>query len=421
MFNFFKKPNPEKAFEECINKKNVCGTATDGKKVLVLVEKKEALDKLNKDDIIPDKIDGVKTDVIEVGEVTASFEGKSGASLYGTACTIGAVGTKNGKTYFLQNSHCAPKKRSSQSFVSPSPMDSRRPKKIGKIVYQNEFNKNGLNVVDVLLAESILTGSDKPQISHSGVLKPKVGDTVISTGRTTGKKELKVIADNVRVRVRMPDGVCTFVNQLMLEGRVRGGDSGSSLVKDDKFAGLVFASNNNNIGFANCPEEVIRATGLTFEKKYGTIWDELLNFKKREFKHPEKLEEKGLRMLDKLRTKATELAKKEMPIHVTSDWRPTGSHSAGTEFDFRSKGGKFYELLNNLYAPGKGQVLMQIVKMITKDGTPASEIFGKDEQFIFVKCAIEVGFNRIGVYNGHIHVGYNPDRPQDVVWTGISS
>lgn len=30
------------------------------------------------------------------------------------------------------------------------------------------------------------------------------------------------------------------------------------------------------------------------------------------------------------------------------------------------------------------------------------------------------GFNRIGVYNGHIHVDIDQTKPQNVVWTGVS-
>ena len=41
-------------------------------------------------------------------------------------------------------------------------------------------------------------------------------------------------------------------------------------------------------------------------------------------------------------------------------------------------------------------------------------------RFLIVRAALDVGFNRIGVYSGHVHLDNSPDLPQDVIWTGQS-
>ena len=37
-----------------------------------------------------------------------------------------------------------------------------------------------------------------------------------------------------------------------------------------------------------------------------------------------------------------------------------------------------------------------------------------------VKAALEQGFERIGVYDHHVHLDIDPDRPRPVLWSGIS-
>jgi len=42
------------------------------------------------------------------------------------------------------------------------------------------------------------------------------------------------------------------------------------------------------------------------------------------------------------------------------------------------------------------------------------------KRFIIVCALIAVGFNRIGVYNGHVHVDDDPRLPQPTLWPGKS-
>lgn len=115
-------------------------------------------------------------------------------------------------------------------------------------------------------------------------------------------------------------------------------------------------------------------------------------FEAREFKHPHRMSNKLISML--------ELARKEagVPFHITSDWREEGdgkSHHLGKAVDVRAK-------------------------------------TSSDREAI-VRGAVLAGFTRLGVYyailedghhrEGHIHLDTNTSEdgfPQNVLWIGRS-
>ena len=144
-----------------------------------------------------------------------------------------------------------------------------------------------------------------------------------------------------------------------------------------------------------------------------SIWDQLLYFKKYEFKYPDKLDEQLLRSINKVRGIVG------FPIKINSDWRSKGSHTSGVDLDIEINGGIFYELLKRIYKKGGGAMLWKVVNLIIKDDK-FNSILKDDKQFIVTKACIEQGFTRIGLYDSHMHVGMKSDSPQNVVWTGIS-
>lgn len=91
------------------------GHATGEEAITIFVEKKLPKDKLRKGDLVPDKLKGYKTDVVEIGKVTALVDTKKkyrpapgGVSIghYAiTAGTLGCVVRKNGLLYILSNNH----------------------------------------------------------------------------------------------------------------------------------------------------------------------------------------------------------------------------------------------------------------------------------------------------------------------------
>ena len=142
-----------------------------------------------------------------------------------------------------------------------------------------------------------------------------------------------------------------------------------------------------------------------------TIWDKLINFKKKEFNYPDKMDIEFLLKMDSTRTKS------DFPFKNNSDWRPDGSHSSGQEMDIDINGATFYQFINMMYSKGKGALIMKFVK---QNKETLESIFGKDKQCIAMYSAIDSGITRIGIYNGHMHFGTDPNSPQHVIWTGTS-
>ena len=48
------------------------------------------------------------------------------------------------------------------------------------------------------------------------------------------------------------------------------------------------------------------------------------------------------------------------------------------------------------------------------------KIRGGWERRVLVKTALDLGWERIGVYDHHVHLDLDPNRPRPVLWTGIS-
>lgn len=266
MKNFFKRlfNNVNTVKKSCevdiLQKENVCGVGVQGEKIIVLVQKKVPLEDLKVKDVVPSNINGFNTDVIEVGEITPSSV--SACPRGGTACSLGAICYKNGESYYLQNSHC---KFDSvgEMFLMPSPSDGGKQKhKVGIVSEQTKISAEKNNRVDALIAKT-----DKPLESSLEVDTAKVNDYVWFEGRTSGVQRLKVVADNVTIGINYGAYIAVFENQIMLEGIVRGGDSGSGLKKADAICGLIFASNNINYGFAHHISDVQKELGITFKKE----------------------------------------------------------------------------------------------------------------------------------------------------------
>lgn len=45
---------------------------------------------------------------------------------------------------------------------------------------------------------------------------------------------------------------------------------------------------------------------------------------------------------------------------------------------------------------------------------------GNHERFVILRHAIRMGFNRIGIYNNHIHLDMDHTLVGNIIWTGIS-
>jgi hypothetical protein len=279
---------------------------TDEPAVIFFVDKKVPVEALGIDDVIPKRIAGKPTDVIEVGEIhllgrtsrhRPAVPGVSIAHYRVTAGTFGAVvrDRKTDELLILSNNH-----------VLANASDGRDGKsKIGDPVYQPGSYDGGTsddaiahlvrfvpfsrytrdvdcklasmglrvanamirtvrphytlhletlgatNLVDCALARPVKPDLIRPEILEIGRIRGTAeftpGTLVRKSGRTSGVTSGTVKAVKVSLNVNMGHGndVVRFNEQVMAELKSLPGDSGSLIVDEDNRAvGLLFAGSN---------------------------------------------------------------------------------------------------------------------------------------------------------------------------------
>lgn len=278
---------------ELLGLANVVGVAasqkmTNGKPtkqwaLTVLVEKKEPENKLAKSAIVPASLDGVPTDVIEVGKIEALvFNARVRPALPGfsighhdiTAGTFGCLvrdirrcckldkdscGTPTHEEcaddyLILSNNHVLAnvnRAKPGDLILQPGPFDDGVYPADGIATLERfepiVFGRSGYNVVDAAVARPSF--SRNVTASIIGVLIPRgvnqvfVGGPVIKAGRTTQVTTGFVLAVNATVNVGYgAPGVAQFRHQIITTAMAAGGDSGSLLMDSSLNAvGLLFA------------------------------------------------------------------------------------------------------------------------------------------------------------------------------------
>ena len=279
-----------------INKANVVAVGI-GKKnktgeegITVYVSKKKDPKELSTHDAIPKVINGVKTDVVEIGEIRAHthkiirpvYGGISAIHHTGTACTLGAIVYKDDKVYGLTNVHCGfphwEGAKLGDAVIQPSPFDGGKPtdiightKEAVPLKFDGSFNEFDACLVELTVEEKELyqetIGKHKKEPSTV-----KIGDAVQKTGRTTGFQKSKVIATDVTASVTYDEGlVATFKNQIFCDNKNEyfsaGGDSGSLVLNmEGNPVGLNYAG-SNVIEIMNPILPILNYYGVTFDKK----------------------------------------------------------------------------------------------------------------------------------------------------------
>ncbi|MDN5200366.1 hypothetical protein QQ008_03315 [Fulvivirgaceae bacterium BMA10] len=292
--------------EELLNMQNVVGVSighnikndveSDKPVISVLVSHKLDKGLLGSADLIPAKLDGIETDVVETGELFAGnllsekvqedeiqdFEqvGSSspfltrrirpamgGYSIGHPKITAGTLGTccydltpfpsKPDKYYILSNNHVLANSNNAKigdPILQPGPSDGGRApgdiiarlSRFIPIRFMTEKSKP-CNYVDAAIAEGNLRDLNR-EVYWGGYIKklyaaPKVGDIVQKTGRTTGFTTGKVTNINATVNVNYGNGkIARFCRQIVTDCMSRGGDSGSIVMNREEGAvGLLFA------------------------------------------------------------------------------------------------------------------------------------------------------------------------------------
>ncbi len=297
-----------------LNKQNVIGVGagmkrvgqerTEQPSVIVFVEKKVKEEDLPGSEVVPQKINGVPTDVIEIGRVRLLVErrgkirpagpGLSIGHFKVTAGTFGALvrDRKTGEPLILGNNHIlanATDGRDGRALIGdpvlqPGAYDGGTEEdKIAELIkfiplqrgekeadcpvavgaarmgsrllhlvrpnYDLRLVKRyrGSNVVDAALARPVSPDVVSPDIvgigPPQGAAEAEVGRKVVKSGRSSGITGGDVTAVDVSLKVDLTDNETgMFSGQIVAEMISRGGDSGS-LVLDERTraVGLLFA------------------------------------------------------------------------------------------------------------------------------------------------------------------------------------
>lgn len=265
--------------------------------IVVSVSRKVAKNDLAKQDLVPEKIDDIKTDVVETGLIraitydpTEKFRPAPGGVSIGhkdvTAGTLGITvlhqessphepdesycsifgfalvwpiskGIEVGKVYILSNNHVLANSNKAElgdPIYQPGPYDGGGPNdtiallsSFIPIKFNGEPNK-----VDCALAEPVnLSDVAEWEILEigkiSGTAEAQLGMNVRKYGRTTQLTIDQIIQIHATADVIYPDGqIARFEDQIFTGIMSSGGDSGSLLVEQygQRAVGLLFAGSS---------------------------------------------------------------------------------------------------------------------------------------------------------------------------------
>jgi len=289
--------------------KEVGGKQTEEEAIIILVNKKLPYKSLLSEQLVPKSLDGMQTDVIEVGELKAYRRRKSAASPVTyqiteevertsrvrpappgvsighyriTAGTFGAVvyDQRTGEPFILSNNHVLANEtngrdgraRIGDRILQPGALDGGDKKNnvIGTLArYVNLKASPRTNVVDCALAKPRSMDLILPDIlgigEIQGVTLPALRMPVQKSGRTTGLTTGKIRALNVTVDISYGAGkILRFEKQILTTPMSEGGDSGS-LVFDlkNQAVGLLFAGSSQTT-LLNPIEEVLALLNVRF-------------------------------------------------------------------------------------------------------------------------------------------------------------
>ena len=251
-----------------VGEKWVDGKPTGQEAILIFVQKKfsarsiispNMLTKFTADDLIPEKINGIPTDVIEVGNIVKqSFQNKMRPIKPGysvghgkiTAGTIGGIfNDKDGDPVILSNNHVLANENNANIgdlIYQPGPADSNQNQNdvgwqepiaglpyVGTLKKFMKINKTG-NLHDSAVAKihpsvvnSGLVDDTYPQIGSrlTGFGDPTIGMQVQKCGRTTGYTTGRVLGINASFTIGYDFGSARFDQCVVLTTMSKGGDS----------------------------------------------------------------------------------------------------------------------------------------------------------------------------------------------------
>lgn len=292
----------QKQEDTLLSKSNVVGVAiapkvsegevTGETGITVYVTHKLDKELLSKEDMVPKTINGIKTDVVETGDIFALSDttlrnrirpAEGGYSVGHYKITAGTIATcvvdrlpaigKPKNYYILSNNHVLANSndaRIGDPIFQPGPYDGGTKKDtIARLSRFVPIRFDGkCNYVDAAIAEGDFDDLDR-EIYWTGyvdgIVPPKVGMVLHKTGRTTGHTTGRITGINATVNVNYGGGkIAKFCRQIITTDMSAGGDSGSLMVDaENRAVGLLFAG-SSTVTIANDIRYVLSMLKIKF-------------------------------------------------------------------------------------------------------------------------------------------------------------
>jgi hypothetical protein len=274
------------------------GRLTKRLSIRFYVERKVAKGAVPKKDMLPAKIDGVPTDVIETGRfyafATPIAQKRLRPTRGGCSCgfqasgfvmagTLGCLVTDGGGRFILSNNHVLADENAlplGSPIFQPGLLDNGNAS-TDKVARLSKFvtikKLPAKNEVDCAIAgvltQNLCSPKFLPKVSLGSTtpIAAAVGMKVHKHGRTTGYTRGQVVDIAADVNVGYDFGTARFIDQVIVIGDSGSfsdsGDSGSLIVdrKTKKATGLLFAGSSSHT-IANHIENVLSQLGVTLVK-----------------------------------------------------------------------------------------------------------------------------------------------------------
>jgi hypothetical protein len=277
------------------------GQTTGELAIRVYVIKKQNLKELKAADAVPETIDGVPTDVVEIGEpIPYSYTARERPAIGGdsighfkvTAGTLGCLmrDKTDGSSVILSNNHVLadrdalnhPRASAGDCIVQPGTLDgglcaADQIATLKRWIKLNEVG-SGTNLVDAAIAQPLSAGDVRNDIHEIGcvskwrevsnadvILNLADPDNVQKSGRTTEYTTGKITDIDATVTINYGVFSARHEHVIATDDMALPGDSGSLLVDMNKKAlGLLFGGSPGSVVFYSRISNVLNALNLEF-------------------------------------------------------------------------------------------------------------------------------------------------------------
>lgn len=294
--------------------------------VKVSVREKKPISALSVDDVIPEDVDGVPTDVVETGQIEAYGldrqnvlrplrPGISIGHRDGTAGTLGAVVERAGQRYILSANHVLALLNEGvlgDPIYQPGPSDGGDEKHTVAVLAEyipirfsdgtadtaaaaisaQAAEPQGCSAILSTLLSNATSSPPKPTLPvlsgnqldaalarpvdgitlnpdivdlggpPSGITNPMLGMKVVKSGRTSGLTEGQIVQTDVTVDVRFGGRTARFHNQMMTTPISDPGDSGSLVLDFERGAVGLLFSGSSSVSICTPIQVVLSALNV---------------------------------------------------------------------------------------------------------------------------------------------------------------